>query len=575
MSYRPLPFLLLPLLSACVTHPGAIPAPATPVPVTSAPVAVTTTAEPVYKPFPAQTLQSLLTAEMAVTRQRPDITLNNYVEQAVATRDPGVVARATTIAQVLNQPQSLPLSQLWAEVAPQSADAWYLVALNSMRQLRYDIAVPALDRLIVLQPEADLEQLFLAVIPNTQQGRDVFFDKLGTLAQTHPANAQLRFAQALLKEQSQQPAAALDIARIARQLRPQSSQITLLEAKILTELNRNKEATQLLAATLKQQPDNYNLRLNYARALIRFGDPKGAQREFQTLISQLPNDNKLHLGLALIAFDNHDDATAERELNRLSGTDDYADEAHYYLGLLAERQNHKEEAMAAFAKVQAGNQYLPAVAEQSRMLAADGKLPEARQRLVEARQQYPEQKVALYQLEAELLSSNNQPQAAWDLLNSALQEQPENTALLLARGMAAEQLDRLDDFEADLREVLRYEPENPSALNALGYTLADRTNRLSEAAPYILHAFALKPDDPAIIDSMGWLKFKQGDSKGALVDLRHAYTLYPDDEIAAHLGEVLWVLGEHAEAKRLWAEALKLHPKSPHILPVQQRLNPA
>ncbi|MDI1300622.1 MAG: tetratricopeptide repeat protein [bacterium] len=527
------------------------------------------------RPFSGATLESLLTAELAAQRQRPDITLSNYIEQARETRDVGVVARATTIAQVLNQPQSLEMAQLWAEVAPESADAWYLVTLNSLRQLRFDTAIPALDRLIVLQPEADLEQLFLAAIPVSQTARDDLFNKLGELARTHPGNAHLLFGQALLKAQSGKPAEAMEIARRARLLRPQSTQITLLEAKMLTELNRNREAADLLQEALKSQPESHNLRLNYARALIRAGDMNGAEREFQTLVGKLPQDDGLRLSLALIAFDNHHDETAARELGQLRNSEGHGDEARYYLGMLALRQDKKDEALAAFEDVPPGTQYLPALAEISRLLVAGGHVDEARNRLAQARSQTPELRSPLYQLEAELLNEAGNPQAAWDLLDAALKEQPEDTQLLLSRAMAAEQLNRLDDFESDMREVLRYEPNNPSALNGLGYTLIDRTSRLDEGEGYILRAQALKPDDPAIIDSVGWLKFMRGDRSGALLELRRAYALYPDDEIAAHLGEVLWASGQHDEARRIWSDALRQHPKSTHIPKTRQRLDPS
>lgn len=560
------------LLCACATRPVA-PAAA------SAPAAPATAAaeekEAPTKPFPPRTLEALLTAELAAHRQRPDIVLNNYIEQAEITRDPGVVARATTIAQVLNQPQSLEMSQLWTEVAPDAPDAWFLYTLNSLRQLRFDLGLPALDKLLALQPEADLEQLFLAAIPASQPARDELSVKLQDLQKTHPDNAYLLFGQALLKAQSGKPAEALSIVQQARRLRPQSTPITLLEAKTLTELSRSREAADLLAGALQKQPGNASLRLNYARALLRAGDSKGAQREFQTLVAQQPQNDSLRLSLALVAFDNRDDAVAERELDALHDSEEHSDEARYYSGLLALRQNRPDVALAAFESVPPGNQYLPALAEIARMLAGQGKADEARSRLAQARTLTPELRVPLFQLEAELLNETGKPREAWELLSTALQEDPANPQLLLSRAMAAERLNQLDDFEADMREVLRYEPDNPSALNALGYTLADRTNRLDEAEGYIQRAHQLKPDDPAIIDSLGWVKFKRGDSSGALNDLRRAYSLFPDDEIAAHLGEVLWVTGQKDEARRIWAEALRQHPKSPHVPATRQRLDPS
>ncbi len=571
--YRAVPFLSLVLLAACASHPATPVAAAMPSTAAAETADSPDAAEPA-RPFPPQTLQALLTAEFAAQRQHADITLANYLEQARFTRDPAVVARATTVAQVLNQPQSLEMAQLWTEVAPDAADAWYLFSLNALRKLRFDLAMPALDKLIQLQPEADLEQLFMAAIPATQTARDELFKQLGELAKNRPDNAHLLFGQALLMAQSGKPAEALEIARKAHALRPQSSQIILLQAKMLTEVGRSKEASELLADALRRQPDSYSLRLNYGRALIRSGNLNAAEREFKGLVERMPQDDSLRLSLALIAYDNRHDELARQELETLSSSETHADEAYYYLGLLNLRQGKKDAAIHSFESVQPGNQYLPALAEIVRILVGQNHTTEARERLSQARNLTPELAVPLYQLEAELLSESGQAEQAWQLLNAALGEQPENPQLLLSRAMVAEKLDRLDDFETDMREVLRYEPDNPSALNALGYTLADRTNRLDEAEAYIRRAYGLKPDDPAIIDSLGWVKFKRGDASGALDDLRRAYALFPDDEIAAHLGEVLWSAGKKDEARRIWTEALRQHPRSNHIPETRQRLDP-
>lgn len=517
----------------------------------------------------------MLTAEFAALRQHPDLALDNYVAAARETRDANVVARATTIAQVLNQPQSLEMARLWTEVAPTAPEGWFLLALNALRQRQFETAIPALDRLLDLQPEADLEQLFIAALPGSQADRDELARKLDELARAHPANANLLFGQALLRAQSGKPAEALAIAGRARALRPDSIQVTLLQAKMLTELSRSREAATLLRAALETHPDSPNLRLNLARALIRAGDLSGAEGEFGAMLRRHPDDPNLHLSLALVAFDNRHDDVARRELELLQGDETFGDEASYYLGLLAERQNRPDDALRAFENVQPGNQYLPALAEIARLLNARGDAAEARHRLAQARAQTPELATSLYQLEAELLAENGNPVGAYELLSTALKDQPGNPQLLLSRAMTAEQLDRLDAFEVDVREVLRRDPDNASALNALGYTLADRTDRLDEAEGLIRRAHDLKPDDPAIIDSLGWVKYRRGDRAGALIELRRAYALFPDDEVAAHLGEVLWTLGQRDEARRIWTEALRQHPRSLHIPRTRARLEPA
>lgn len=569
MPLRPLlPLCCLLVLAGCASR---APLPAANPP---APVAAVNPPEPVYSSFPVSTLESLLLAEFAGHRQRADIAFAGYTQQALATRDPGVVARASTIAQYLNQPQSLELSRLWTEVEPNSAEAWYLLVVSSLRQQKFEQLMPALDRLLVLQPEADLEQMFLSAVPATPAGREGLLNALDGVEQKHPDSPHIYFARALVLTQAGTPEPALTLARKARQLRPQSIQITLLEAKLLADLGKNDEAAHLLAGAVRSRPDSQSLRLNYARTLVRTHDMKGAEREFGTLVDKHPDDDSLRLGLALIAFENKNDVLAQSELEILTDSEEHADEAFFYLGKLAQRQGKSDAAIAAYENVPPGQHYLAAMAEISHLLIQLKQPDESRRRFAEARTRLPDLRIPLYQLEAELFSHRKDYAGARALLDEALRLTPGQTQLLLSRALVAERQDQLAQFETDIAEVLRAEPDNASALNALGYTLLERTSRTDEAEAYIRRAYSLKPNDPAILDSLAWVKFRRGDIEGALTDLRRAYAIYPDDEIAAHLGEVLWVHGQREEARRLWSDSLRQHPDSDHIPRTRLRLDP-
>ncbi|MDP2226749.1 MAG: tetratricopeptide repeat protein [Moraxellaceae bacterium] len=533
-----------------------------------------TAAEPEFRPFPADTLEALLEAEFAGYRQRADIAFHQYTEQARRTRDPAVLARATTIAQLLGQAESLELAKLWTDIEPESPEAWYLLVLNTLRMQQFETLVPALDQLLALQPDADLEQVFVAASPASPAARAALSDSLRSVEEKHPDNPHLMFARALLQAQAGEREAAMATVKQARQLRPASPQINLLEAKLLTESGRNQEAASLLEAALKRRPESQSLRLNYARSLVRVNNLNGAEREFQTLVQRFPNEASLRLSLALIAIEARHDDIGRRELEQLIDHDEFADEANFYLGQLARRQGNADEAILAYERILPGPQFLQAQLEITRLLVAGKQLPEARRRLAEARAQLPELRLPLYQTEAEILSELKHHSDARQLLTQALAENPGNSQLLLSRALSAEREGRIDLFEADLRDILRTEPDNASALNALGYTLVIHTDRLDEAEAYIRRAHELKPDDPAIIDSMGWVKFKRGDVKGALVDLQRAYALFPDGEVAAHLGEALWVSGQRDEPRRIWTDVLRQHPVNEHILSTRKRLDP-
>jgi Flp pilus assembly protein TadD len=212
--------------------------------------------------------------------------------------------------------------------------------------------------------------------------------------------------------------------------------------------------------------------------------------------------------------------------------------------------------LAEYTQVGPGTDYLAAQQRQTEILLGSGRIAEARQRLAEARKRQSEYAVPLYLLEVEGLASADQTALADETVQQALQQHPNDLNLLYVRSMLAEKRGDLGQLESDLRYIIAHDPDNAMALNALGYTLADRTPRLAEARQLIDKAHQLSPDDPAILDSMGWIRYRQGQLADAERYLRQAYERFPDAEVAAHLGEVLWAQGKHSEARKVWRVGL-------------------
>lgn len=196
------------------------------------------------------------------------------------------------------------------------------------------------------------------------------------------------------------------------------------------------------------------------------------------------------------------------------------------------------------------------------------------QLFAEARQAVPDKQQALLQIEVEVLSRNQHKEEAWQRIGQAIAQYPDNPNLLYTRAMLADQRDDLAQLEADLRHILHNDPEHAMAMNALGYTLADRTQRLDEALQLIEAAHQLQPDDAATLDSLGWVYYRLGRPRDALPWLEQAYAAYPDPEVAAHLGETLWALGEKRKARKLWREALDKSPEHEILLETIKRLDP-
>jgi tetratricopeptide (TPR) repeat protein len=246
-------------------------------------------------------------------------------------------------------------------------------------------------------------------------------------------------------------------------------------------------------------------------------------------------------------------------------------QAYFYLGLLEARKNHMEEALQWFDKVTEGPGVFDAQVNAVSTLITMGRIPEARQRLDGIRKQHPQEALRLYLLEGELLTKGKNYTEAFALLSKALEEMPGQTELLYSRALVAEELGRVDVLEADLRAVLEKKPDDANALNALGFSLADRSERLEEAKRYIAKALELKPNDPAILDSYGWVSYRLGDNETALEYLGRAYSLFKDPEIGAHYGEVLWESGKQQEAKKIWQELARKSPDHKNVKSVMAR----
>ncbi|WP_339515055.1 tetratricopeptide repeat protein [Pseudomonas sp. RL_15y_Pfl2_60] len=529
----------------------------------------------VYSSFSKETLLALLTAEMAGQRNRFDIALGNYVQQANATQDAGVAERGFRIAEYLGADQAaLDTALIWAKNAPDAIDAQRAAAVQLARAGRYDESMSYMEKVLQRQGDTHFDFLALSAAETDPDSRAGLLQSFDRLLAKYPENGQLIFGKALLMQEDGRSEEALELLE-SHPAKTDDVAPLLLQARLLTSLQRGDEALPLLEDGISKHPDDKRLRLTYARTLVEQGRMEDAKGEFSSLVQQFPEDDDLRFSLALVCLEAQAWQEAIVYLQELIERGSHVDAAHYNLARAYEELDEPDSALIEYGLVGPGNDYLPAQARQTEILFASDRISEASAKLDKARGAEPDYAIQLYLIEAEALAGKQRKEQAWQLIQQGLEQFPDDLNLLYTRAMLAEDRDELGQLETDLRFILERDPENTMALNALGYTLADRTTRYQEADELIEKAYRLSPNDPAILDSKGWVNYRLGKLDEAERFLRKALEDFPDHEVAAHLGEVLWVQGKQSEAREVWASALEKQPDSEVLRSTIKRLTGA
>jgi len=365
---------------------------------------------------------------------------------------------------------------------------------------------------------------------------------------------------AQLAQQAGDDALALNEVRQARGLRPEWDMAVLLEAQLLQK-NAPQQALEVLRRYLSDYPDAREIRLQYARTLLEQKQYPQARAEFQRLAKDSPENPDLAFAIALISLQMNDLQDAEAQLRQALGKGKKdQDTVQYYLGQLGEAKENEDEALAHYREVKGGEYQFGARLRVAYLLGKRGKLDEAREYLQQTQATNNQQRVQLVLIEAQLLREAKRPEDAYQVLQQGLAKLPNHPDLLYEAAMQADKIGKPDVFEQLIRTLIRIKPDHAHAYNALGYSLLERNERIAEAVELVEKALQLAPDDAAIMDSVGWGYYRSGRLDESLKLLRRAFAGNPDPEVAAHLGEVLWVHGDKDEARKIWQDSLKAHP---------------
>ena len=523
--------------------------------------------------FPPGMLGNLLVAEVAALRggeADTDRAIRRYIDAARLHGNPALAERAAHIAAGAGRHGlAADATAQWRRLDPENRGAQRMHALMLARADRVEEATAELQDLARHRDgtgASGLDDVVAVLRVDPDRGR-----RIRIMEAVADSGRESRYALARVLAGSDEVDRALKLLEVLRRERPADDRYAITHALLLHGHGDLDAALEVLAGHPAENGGSDELLRTHARLLASAGRREEARNRYADLLARRPDDAdaRWELGRLLITIERFDDARHHfRELYRWPG---WRDGAWYFTGLIDESLGSPDQALRAYRKVRGGVYYLSARIRSAEITADLGQLQWARWYLAATPRHAESDDVRLYRAESGLLLRANQPVEAMTVLDAAIATYPEQADLLYARAMVAERIDRLDILERDLRSIIARDPNHVEALNALGYTLADRTDRYQEALELVERALALEPDEDHIVDSMGWVLYRLGRHEEAAVHLRRSYEGERDPVVAAHLGEVLWTLGRRDEAREIWDSALTEDPDNKVLLETLER----
>jgi tetratricopeptide (TPR) repeat protein len=541
-----------------------------------------------------------LSGEIAFERQQFETAADEFLAAALLSRDPALAERAARIAHQLElTPQGLRAANRWKELAPDDERPFWFAGVFETRSNRLARATTEFESF--MRKLGDLPTGFALVLepladePYTDAATAI----MRSLQQKFPDVPAGQYALARLALRSGDFDLALENAKAASESDPNWLEAQLLYARSLLVAGKTEESLAI-AASLAEQHKEVEVQLQYAELLLSAGKPREAETRLNDILRTNPGLPEATRALAFLAMTEQRLDSAKQYFGELRGDPRYRAESFYYLGRIAETERDFLQATRSYSRVTDGTHAVEAQLRPARimfdfgeanprfaanMLVAQSQLllqmkqPEEAMKLFdEALAATPDDPalhaahVELYQFLIQDAVARGALDEAETLLTQALDRYEGNTALRYSQALLYEDQGRNKKAVEVLEGLVDESPDDPAFLNALGYLLTDQFRRHEEARGYIQKALAMNPDSPAIIDSMGWVLFKLGDYRGALDYLERAYRLEQDPEIAAHLIDAHWALGEREQALELLRTSLERNPDDRHLREISSRL---
>lgn len=529
--------------------------------------------KPTTKPMPSnEFVFKYLAGEIAGQRGETGLSSNIFLDLAKSTRDARIAERAAKTAVQANEPTiAVEAVSLWSELAPDSTEAQQASMQMLIAQGKLQEAKPFLQKLLAKEDTRTNGFMYLNSLFNRQPNKETVLALVQELAKPYPSLPEAHFSIALAAKVANQNDLAITETEQADRLKPGWETAAILKGQVLFAQSQ-PSALAFFKTHLAQYPSNNEVRLTYARLLVNLKQLDEAKTQF-VILANNPNSNpEMLVVVALLSSQSEDYANAEKYFKQaLDKKFKDPDQIYYYLGQLEERQKHYAEAKKYYEQVAGGNHGFEAKLAIGNIIGVTQNANSAMAYLDDLHDLTNEQLARVIQLEASLLNQEKRYQEAYDLLDKAHHNLPEMSDLAYDLAMSAERLGKIDVSEKLLRQLIETRPDFPQAFNALGYSLADRNIHIDEAYGYIEKALSLSPNDFYILDSMGWVKYRQGKFDQALEYLHRAYAAQSDPEVAAHITEVLWHQGKQDEAIKTLENALQLFPGNEVLLKASEK----
>lgn len=519
-------------------------------------------------------MYKILVAEIASRRGNNALAAKYFFDVAVQTSEPRFAERATQAALYAQEYDiATAAARLWVTIAPDNPYARQILGGVLLRQKHPDEAVVHLEAMLDTFKD-DPQQIgsLISALLEAQTDKTLALDTIEKLVAKRPDNPVVLLSYARFLIRVEQLDQALKVLETLLKQVPDHAEGVPLYAYLLDMQNKGSQALEWLEGALDKSPDQHEWRLMYARMLVDANQFEESIKQFKLLLSESSQEkDDILYALGVLSLQIKEPSAAKEYFLALLDSGEKANTARYYLGKIAQDAKELKKAISWYEQVEGGSNYLNAQARIALIFTELGELEKAVEHLRNVPVERQEEMINLMQLEGELLTEQKYYPEAMAAYDRALKLAPDNIEVLYQRAMLHEKMGRIDLLERDLRRLLELEPENADALNALGYTLTVHTNRYQEAYNLIKQALILSPSDYYILDSMGWVLYKMGEYADAIEYLRKAQATQEDPEMAAHLGEVLWVTGEQQAAKDVWEKALLTFPDDENLREVVNR----